>query len=335
VANGNLLADVIPTELRWNFAFGFASVVMVISMLTFVQTQKSLGEIGESPIQHLENGKRKLYEILTYLGSILVIPFVILLVSNSEYTDLFMYIIGPFSLVYLLWEMRSFNASENKKLAAAMVFILFSIVFWAFFEQSGGSLSLFAANNLSTELVGITLDPNGVNNSANSLFVILFAALVGMVWLWLAKKKIEPNTVVKFGMGFLFLAGGFYVFYQTQFFANELGITSLDLFTFGWFVITFGELCLSPIGMSIMTKLSPQKLQAVMMGMWFLASAYGQYFAGILGANIAQASENSSNLEKLIIYTDGYKQLAIYALVAGLLLILIAPLVKKLMQEVK
>jgi POT family proton-dependent oligopeptide transporter len=163
----------------------------------------------------------------------------------------------------------------------------------------------------------------------------LFAALVGMVWLWLAKKKIEPNTVVKFGMGFLFLAGGFYVFYQTQFFANELGITSLDLFTFGWFVITFGELCLSPIGMSIMTKLSPQKLQAVMMGMWFLASAYGQYFAGILGANIAQASENSSNLEKLIIYTDGYKQLAIYALVAGLLLILIAPLVKKLMQEVK
>jgi POT family proton-dependent oligopeptide transporter len=335
VANGNLLADVIPTELRWNFAFGFASVVMVISMLTFVQTQKSLGEIGESPIQHLENGKRKLYEILTYLGSILVIPFVILLVSNSEYTDLFMYIIGPFSLVYLLWEMRSFNASENKKLAAAMVFILFSIVFWAFFEQSGGSLSLFAANNLSTELVGITLDQNGVNNSANSLFVILFAALVGMVWLWLAKKKIEPNTVVKFGMGFLFLAGGFYVFYQTQFFANELGITSLDLFTFGWFVITFGELCLSPIGMSIMTKLSPQKLQAVMMGMWFLASAYGQYFAGILGANIAQASENSSNLEKLIIYTDGYKQLAIYALVAGLLLILIAPLVKKLMQEVK
>ncbi|MBP7510519.1 MAG: peptide MFS transporter [Bacteroidia bacterium] len=335
VANGNLLADVIPTELRWNFAFGFASVVMVISMLTFVQTQKSLGEIGESPLQHLENGKRKLFESLTYLGSILVIPFVILLVSNSEYTDLFMYIIGPFSLIYLLWEMRSFKASENKKLAAAMVFILFSIVFWAFFEQSGGSLSLFAANNLSTELVGIKLDPNGVNNSANSLFVILFAALVGMVWLWLAKKKIEPNTVVKFGLGFLFLAGGFYVFYQTQFFANELGITSLNLFTFGWFVITFGELCLSPIGMSIMTKLSPEKLQAVMMGMWFLASAYGQYFAGILGANIAQASENSSNLEKLIIYTDGYKQLAIYALIAGLILIFISPLVKKLMQEVK
>jgi len=84
-----------------------------------------------------------------------------------------------------------------------------------------------------------------------------------------------------------------------------------------------------------MTKLSPAKLQAVMMGMWFLASAYGQYFAGLLGANIAGASENASNLEKLVIYAEGYKQLAIYALVAGILLIMISPFVKKLMQEVK
>ncbi len=335
VANGNLLENIVPEALRWNVAFGFASVVMVISLLTFVNTQKSLGEIGESPLQDLPKHKRNLYEWLTFVGSIAFIPLVVLMVSNADYTDLFMKIIGPFSLVYLFYEMKNFNAKENKKLLAALVFILFSILFWAFFEQSGGSLSLFAANNLSNELVGIKLDPNGVNNSANSLFVIVFAALVGILWIWMAKLKIEPNTVVKFGLGFLFLAGGFYVFYQTQFFANEQGITSLNLFTFGWFIITFGELCLSPIGMSIMTKLSPQKLQAVMMGMWFLASAYGQYLAGILGANIASASENANNLDKLIIYTNGYKQLAIYALIAGVVLILISPLVKKLMQEVK
>ncbi|WP_291102314.1 MULTISPECIES: peptide MFS transporter [unclassified Flavobacterium] len=335
VANGNMLSSIVPVHLRWNVAFGFASIVMIISLLTFVQTQKSLGEIGISPLLDLENSKRKTYEYLTYIGSIIVIPVVILLVSNSGYTDIFMYIIGPCSIAYLLYEMKNFSIQENKKLLAALVFILFSIVFWAFFEQSGGSLSLFAASNLSKTVLGVHLDPNGVNNSANSLFVIAFAALVGLVWLWMGKRKIEPNTVVKFGLGFLFLAGGFYVFYYTKFFANTDGITSLDLFTFGWFVITFGELCLSPIGMSIMTKLSPQKLQAVMMGMWFLASAYGQYFAGLLGANIAGASENASNVEKLIVYADGYKQLAIYALIAGLILILISPLVKKLMQEVK
>jgi POT family proton-dependent oligopeptide transporter len=335
VANGNMFANSIPAHLRWNFAFGFAAIVMFISLLTFVQTQKSMGEIGVSPLAMLTRSKRRTYEIATYVGSLVVIPIVMTMVAKTEYTDIFMYIIGPCALLYLFYEMRNFSVVENKKLLAALVFIIFSIFFWAFFEQSGGSLSLFAANNLNNTVAGVTLDPNGVNNSANSLFVIVFAAIIGMVWLWMSKRKIEPNTVVKFGLAFLFLAAGFYVFYYTKFFADATGRTSLDLFTFGWFVITFGELCLSPIGMSAMTKLSPQKTQAVIMGMWFLASAYGQYFAGILGANIASASENATNIDKLMVYAEGYKQLALYALIAGLFLILISPIVKKLMQDVK
>lgn len=335
VANGEMWTSFIPENLRWNYAFGFASIVMIISLLTFTQTQKSLGNIGLSPLNHLNDSKRKIYEIFTYLGSILVIPIIILMVSNTTYTDWFMYLIGPASLIYLGIEMRNFSLSENYKLIVAVILMLFSVVFWAFFEQSGGSLSLFALNNLNNKLLGIVVSPNGVNNSANSLFVIAFATFVGLAWLWMAKKKIEPNTVVKFGLGFLFLAGGFYVFYLTKNYADASGKTSLDLFTFGWFVITFGELCLSPIGMSAMTKLSPQKTQAVIMGMWFLASAYGQYFAGLLGANIAEAAENATNLEKLNTYADGYEQLAIYALVAGAVLIVISPLVRKLMQDVK
>jgi len=335
VAEGSMWQSFVPEHLRWNVGFGFAALVMVISLLTFTQTQKSLASIGLTPLAHLEVSKKKLLENLTYLGSILVIPIVIIMVGNTVYTDYFMYAIGPISILYLFYEMRNFSIVENKKLLAALVFILFSIVFWAFFEQSGGSLSLFAANNLNNTVAGVTLSPNGVNNSANSFFVIAFAALVGLVWLWMAKRKIEPNTIIKFGLAFLFLAGGFWIFYYTKFFADASGRTSLDLFTFGWFIITFGELCLSPIGMSAMTKLSPQKTQAVIMGMWFLASAYGQYFAGILGANIAKASKNASNLEKLNTYADGYYQLAIYALIAGVVLIVISPLVKKLMQDVK
>lgn len=335
VAEGSMWQSLVPEHLRWNVGFGFAAIVMIISLLTFTQTQKTLSTIGLSPLQEVATSKRKILEIATYLGSLLVIPVIIIMVANTKYTDYFMMFIGPASILYLLYEMKNFSISENKKLLAALVFIIFSIFFWAFFEQSGGSLSLFAANNLNNTIAGVELSPNGVNNSANSLFVIGFAALVGMVWLWMAKKKIEPNTIIKFGLAFLFLAGGFWVFYYTKFFAGPDGKTSLDLFTFGWFVITFGELCLSPIGMSAMTKLSPQKTQAVIMGMWFLASAYGQYFAGILGANIASASKNMTNLEKLNTYADGYEQLAIYALIAGIVLIVISPLVKKLMQEVK
>ncbi len=335
VANGSMFSSFVPEALRWNVAFGFAAVVMIISLLTFTQTQKSLGDIGTSPIIHLEPRRKRIFEILTYIASLLAIPFIMVLVSNPDYTNIFMYIVGPLALIYLLYEMRNFSLAENKKLLAALVFIFFSIVFWAFFEQSGGSLSLFAASNLKNKLFGVELDPNGVNNSANSFFVIAFAALTGMVWLWMAKRKIEPNTVVKFGLSFFFLAGGFYIFYYTRFFADENGMTSMNLFTFAWFVITFGELCLSPIGMSIMTKLSPHKTQAIMMGMWFLASAYGQYFAGLLGANIAEASENASNLDKLYVYAEGYKQLGIYALICGAMLIGISPFVRKLMQDVK
>jgi POT family proton-dependent oligopeptide transporter len=335
VAEGSMWQSLVPENLRWNVGFGFAALVMIVSLLTFTQTQKTLSTIGLSPLQEVASSKRKILEIATYLGSLLVIPIIIIMVANTKYTDYFMMIIGPASILYLLYEMKNFSSVENKKLLAALVFIIFSIFFWAFFEQSGGSLSLFAANNLNNTIAGVELSPNGVNNSANSLFVIGFAALVGLVWLWMAKKKIEPNTIIKFGLAFLFLAGGFWVFYYTRFFADLNGKTSLGIFTLGWLVITFGELCLSPIGMSAMTKLSPQKTQAVMMGMWFLASAYGQYFAGILGANIAEASENASNLEKLVLYAEGYKQLAIYALILGIVLIVISPLVKKLMQEVK
>lgn len=335
VGKGEMMSSLIPEHLRWNVAFGFAAVVMVISLLTFVRTKNTIGEIGLSPLRNLDDNKRKMMEWATYIGSLLLLPIIMIMVSKTEYTDYFMYTIGPLTLIYIGYEMMSMSVADRKKMMAGLVFIIFSIIFWAFFEQSGGSLSLFAANNLDNKVMGVTLDPNGVNNSANSLFVIIFAALLGLVWVWLAKRKMEPNTLIKFGLAFIFLAGGFYIFYSTRLFADANGVTSLNLFTFGWLVITFGELSLSPIGMSIMTKLAPQKLQAIMMGMWFLASAYGQYFAGILGANISDASENADNYNKLMAYTDGYLQLAIYALIAGLVLIAISPFVRKLMQEVK
>jgi POT family proton-dependent oligopeptide transporter len=334
IAQGDVMSSFIPENLRWNVAFGMAAIVMTISLITFIFTQKSLGPIGLSPLSN-DNKSKKWYEYAVYGGSLLVIPVIMKMVSVTEYTDYFMFTIGPCTLIYLFYEMRNFNKVERQKLLAALVFIIFSIFFWAFFEQSGGSLSLFADNNLSHNILGLNLNPAGVNNSANSFFVILFAALLGLVWLWLHKRKMEPNSIVKFGIGFLFLAAGFFTFYYTKHLANENGITSLNVFTLGWFIITFGELSLSPIGMSVMTKLSPQKTQAVMMGMWFLASAYGQYFAGILGANIASASKDSSNLASLIIYCDGYKQLAIYAVILGVVMIAISPLVKKWMHGVK
>lgn len=365
IGKGELFSNFIPAEYTWNVAFGLAGVVMAISLVTFIFTQKTLGPIGLPPFRSMDDRQRTVkhvegfenvapedhaevttkvksgkawYEYAVYALTLALIPVVMTMVAKTEYTDYFMYIIGPATLVYLVYEMTKHTWEESKKLIAALVFIVFSIIFWAFFEQSGGSLSIFAAKNLSNVVAGaIELDPNGVNNAANSVFVIIFAPIVGLIWVALAKKKIEPNTVIKFGLGFLFLAGGFYTFYATRFFevVAGSGIASLDVFVIAYFVMTFGELCLSPIGLSIMTKLSPQRLQGVMMGMWFLASAYGQYVAGILGAGMSEGGENDTLPQKLATYTDGYYQLAIYALIAGIVLIIISPLVRKLMGEVK
>lgn len=323
-------------DYGWSYAFLSAAIVMIIGLITFLLIKHSLGPIGDSPLLDLKSSKRSAREIAVYIGSFLSIPLIFIMIKNTDYTDYFMYSIGPLAILYFLYEtFKETDVKNQKKLYAAFIFIIFSIVFWAFFEQAGGSLALFARNNLSDNLLFFHINPNIVNNTSNSLFVIVFSPIVGLIWLAMAKRKIEPNTVIKFGVGFLFLAAAFYVFYYTRFFANAEGITSLNVFTLAYFIITFGELCLSPIGLSIMTKLSPKRLSGMMMGMWFLASAYGQYAAGLLGAGMSSPDENASLMTKLQGYTDGYYQLAVYALIAGLLLILVSPIIKKLMQEVK
>lgn len=333
---GGYLCIKAANMFSWNLAFSLAGIFMVLGLLLFTFTQKSLGPIGLSPLsENTSKSKKKLYQGAVYLGSLIVVPLILLLVSNTDYTDMFMYIIGPLCLIYIIYEMFKYSVAERKKLVAALIFIVFSIFFWAFYEQSGGSLNLFARYNLHHNLLGLKVDPNEINNSANAFFVIIVSPFIGLIWVWLNKRKLEPNTVVKFGLGFLFLAPAFYVFYATRFFADENGMTSLNVFTLAYFIITIGEICLSPIGLSIMTKLSPKPMWGMMMGMWFLASAYGQYAAGLLGAEMSTFADDATLTDKLIAYTDGYKDLAIYALIAGVALILISPLVRKLMQEIK
>ena len=338
VGKGDMFSSFIPEDKRWNFAFGFAALVMIISLVNFIFTQRSLGPIGLQPQKLNSDGiyqpLEKWKEYGTYILTLVLVPVIMKMVSVPEYTDYFMWTIGPLTLLYLFYEMSKVTPAERNKLWAALVFIVFSILFWGIYEQSGGSLSIFAAEHLDKKLLFFNADPNGINNSGGAFFVIIFAFVFSFIWLWLSKRKMEPNTIIKFGLGFIFLGLGYYVLFATKFFATLQGITSLNIFTIALLVITFGELCLSPIGLSIMTKLSTEKLQGVMMGTWFLASAYGQYVAGIIGANMASAKEGATNYEKLITYTEGYKDLGIYALVAGLVLILISPFVKKLMQEV-
>lgn len=273
IGKGYMLSSIIEEPHRWNVAFGLAAIGMLASLINFNFTKRSLGPIGLQPGHPDAIVKTKPLpkwaEYAVYGGTLLFIPLIQIMVSKTEYTDYFMYTIGPLTLIYLFYEMTKVTAAERKKLIAALVFIIFSIIFWGIYEQSGGSMSIFAAKNLNDSLLGITADPNGVNNSGGAFFIILLAPLFGLLWLWLGKKRIEPNTIIKFGLGFIFLGLGYYVLFVTRFFSVN-GVSSLNIFTLALLVITFGELCLSPIGLSIMTKLSPARLQGIMMGLHFL-----------------------------------------------------------------
>ncbi|WP_300663845.1 peptide MFS transporter [Fluviicola sp.] len=334
IGKGTMFTNLIPADLRWNAAFGASGIAMAISLITFLLTKKNLGPIGLSPLLNMKPVKRSSIELTTYVLALASVPLIMIMVSNITYTDYFMYAIGPFSLVYFIYEMTKYSLEENKKLIAAFLFILFSVVYFAIFEQAGGSLALFAKTNVDSNLLGMTMDPNGVNNSINALFVIIFAPLVGLLFLGLAKKKLEPNSTLKFGLGFLLLGLGFFIFFFMRFSASDDGKGSLNFLALAYLVISFGELFLSPIGLSLMTKLAPQKMQGFMMGMWFLASAYGQYVAGLFGAGISP-KDSDSGIRKMELYTQGYYDFAWYAIIAGVLLIALYPLMKYLMQEEK
>lgn len=333
---GGALCVYLGKYYSWQLCFLSAAIVMFLGLVTFLFTKKYLGPIGDSPLLNLEPGKRRIREIAVYALSLLSLPFIFIMVKNTDYTDYFMYTIGLIAVLYFSYELVKLgDVKLQKKLFAAFLFVFFYFLFNAIYEQSGGSLSLFAKDNLSNKLLFFTIDPNVVNNSSNTFFVVALSPLIGLLWIWLAKRKIEPNTLIKFGIGFLFLAASFYIFYLTKFFADSKGITSLNVFTFAYLITTIGELCLGPIGMSIITKLSPKRLFGMMMGLWFLASAFGQLAAGKLGAEISRSNTGDTLVSKLQSYTEGYYQLAIYSLIAGIILIAISPFIRKLMQEVK
>lgn len=333
---GGALCVYLGKYYSWQLCFLSAAIVMFLGLVTFLMTKKYLGPIGDSPLLDLDANKRKVREIAVYVLSLLSIPLIYIMVKNTDYTDYFMYTIGIVAVLYFVYELYKLGDIKlQKKLFAAFLFVFFYLLFNAIYEQSGGSLSLFAKDNLDNKLLFFNIDPNIINNSSNTFFVVVLSPLIGLLWIWMGKRKIEPNTLIKFGIGFLFLAASFYVFYLTRFFANVQGIASLNVFTFAYLVTTIGELCLGPIGMSIITKLSPKRLFGMMMGLWFLAAAFGQLFAGKLGAEISRSNTGDTLLSKLQSYTEGYYQLAIYSLIAGVILIAISPLIKKLMQEVK
>lgn len=365
-ALGGALCGYVGQTYNWHYGFGLAGVFMILGLIVFLMGQKTLGPIGlppekkderkdqivitdpmdlpqDQPTEMLvtvgKDADRKKKERFVFIGSILAIP---LMSSILYYYETMNYIFAPFGLValgYILYLAGKEPLEARLKLFAALVLTLFSILFWGFYEQGGGSLNLFADRNVNMNFMGKELSSASVNNTVNPLWVIFLSPVFGYLWLALGAKKLEPNSSVKFALGLLLLGLSFYIFVIAGNMASTDGKISLGMFVLGYFVMSSGELCLSPIGLSMITKLSPGKMVGLMMGMWFLASAFGQYVAGIVGTLMAIPSDGGADkvidaVQSLPIYMSVFKKIAWVSIGSGVFLLILSPILKRWMKDV-
>lgn len=360
---GSLLCGWIGQTYSWHLGFGLAGIFMLLGLVVFLVSQKKLGPIGLPPEKERKDqvvlsdmadlpqdkqtemmikvggdkGRSK-KEKFVFAGSIIAIPaFALLLYYYKVMGTIFI----PFGLValgYILWLAGKENLEARLKLFAALVMIIFSILFWGFYEQGGGSLNLFAARNVNMNFFGLELSSAAVNNSVNPVWVIFLSPVFGYLWIVMSKRRLEPSSPIKFALGLILLGLSFYIFVLAGHSALD-GKISLGMFVFGYFVMSSGELCLSPIGLSMITKLSPAKMVGLMMGMWFLASAFGQYVAGLVGTLMALPSEGEGSaivnpVLSLPVYMGVFEKIAWVSIGCGVLLLILSPMLKKWMKNV-
>lgn len=339
---GSALCGYLGQSISWHLGFGVAGVFMLVGLTVFIVFRHVLEDKGHSPVpEHLEAKTAGVKnEWLWYALAFAIVPLAMTLVRFHQLTHYSMILLGIAIPGYLVYIGMQYEKEVREKLWAATLLIIFSVVFWGFYEQSGGALNLMALRNVDMTVAGTLLPSTMVNNSINPFYIILLTPFFAMMWDFLDKHKIEPSTPVKFAIAFVLLGFGYWVFVKGGDDGALTGLMPLWYFLLGYFLITSGELFLSPIGLSMVSKLSPAHMVGFMMGVWFLASAFGHDLGGWIGAQMAIPESNPDGTDftaaqSLPIYMEGCWQIAKISIVGGGLILLVSPLIRKMMHGAK
>ncbi len=344
-----LLCGWLAYEYGWHYGFGLAGIGMLTGLLFFWSGIRKgvFGNNGLPPADSKINertlgiSQRILIPILAF-ASAPVIAYLLAsykslgaegtFFGDQNIVNVIFKLIGISILVYLGYIMYKATLEERKKLFVAVLITVFMTVFWGFHELSGSVITLFAARNVNLEGVMSASQ----TNSLNSMWIIILAIPISMMWTKLAKGGKNPRTPYKFGMGLIFAGISFYVLALSGNTANEQGLVPFAYLLLMYFLLSVGELFMSPVGLSKITDLSPKRIVAFMMGVWFLSSAFAFQVVGFIGKQLAIEStdKNVGGFETLGVYTGGFELIAYYSLGAGLLVLLASPLIKRLMGNV-
>ena len=340
-ALGGFLCAYIGTEINWHYGFGLAGIFMVLGLVVFAVGQKSLKDKGYPP--NIAALNKPVFVIFTqqhiiFIGTLLVVPLVVTLFHQYHVMDYIMFGLGSIALIYIITIAFTLEKEGKFQLLAALAMIIFSVLFWAFYEQNAGSMNLIAKRNARMNLFGVRLNALSINNFLPPGWVIVLSFFAAWLWPWLNKKGKEPSTPLKFALSFILMGVGFYVFYLGCKVNSDTGIIPLWPFLAGYFFIISGELCLSPIGLSMITKLSPGKMVGMMMGIWFFASAVGEFLAAKIGSLMSVPQNVIAKNDPVLTlpyYADIISKISIGCIVIGIVIICLVPLIRKWMGNVR
>jgi POT family proton-dependent oligopeptide transporter len=328
-----LICGYLGQQVNWHLGFASAGFGMVIGVIQYTLGGKYLGDAGlrpagsGSPAEFNRLKSRTIlwggiiiaalavFGLMAYAGAIAVTP--------TQIADAAGYGLLISTVVFFAWLFLAgdWTPQERNRLYVIGIFFLAAALFWSLFEQAGSTLNLFADRDTRTVFLGFSY-PSSWFQSVNSFFVWSLAPVFAMIWMWLGQR--QPSTPVKFALGLIFVGAGFGVLIFGAMLARG-GVQVSPM----WLVVVYllhtaGELCLSPVGLSAMTKLAPARIAGLMMGVWFLATSVGNFIAGRV-----------AGFYEAMPLPDLFTAIALFGIVSGVILLVISPIVRRLMGGVK
>jgi POT family proton-dependent oligopeptide transporter len=333
-ALGPMACGWLAQSYGWHYGFVAAGVGMVLGLAQFRWQKNVLAGVGTKPGN--ENPLH-ISERIILFGGILAAATALGLgftgvvkINPVAIAQGMTYVILAIAVAFFIYAFffAGLNKVEKERVAMILVLFLSSALFWAGFEQSGSSLNLFAERFTVRNFDWLHYEiPSAWFQALNPVFIIAFAPVFAWMWVWLARRNLDPSIPVKFGLGLVFLGAGFLVMAGAAKIVVAGDKTWPTWLTLTYLIHTFAELCVSPVGLSSVTKLSPRKLVGQMMGIWFLATSLGSLLAGLLAGEF--------KVDAVQEWPALYLKITILPAIAGVLLIVFSRPIKRLMVGVK
>ncbi len=326
---GAFLAPIITSflseKINWHLGFGVAGIGMTLGLIQYHLGRDRLAHVGNPPVQTSGETKRK-----ALVGAVLMAVVglaVIFLYFGPDIVQSYRpWILIVSLIIFLTWMFTGYLKPEEKKpVAVIVVLFFFSVMFWAAFEQTGSSFNLFARDFTDRVVAGWEF-PAGWYQSANAIFLFLLAPVFSIIWIKLGDR--QPSSPAKFAIGLFFVGAGAGIIALASTLLGSSGGRVGPWWLIGvYFLLTLGELCLSPVGLSTTTKLAPARLGGLMMGVWFLSISFGNFAAGEAASYFEGDSQNA--------LVGLFSKIASVPIIAGLILVFLIPFIKKLMGKVR